>query len=162
MYYYRFRDYSPLIGRFLQPDPLGYIDGLNLYAYVNNNPLIWIDPWGLCKEGNMAGGIAMGALGTALLGGGEAAGAVGALGTGLAIGAAAWGGWEAGQALDEAFGLSDKIGLTVGTVIGEGIAWFAEHKKGKRKSTEDQHDKGRRRHGRDRRGGEKGDKRRPY
>jgi RHS repeat-associated protein len=50
LYYYRFRDYSPLIGRFLQPDPLGYIDGLNLYAYVNNNPLNWLDPWGLAKD----------------------------------------------------------------------------------------------------------------
>jgi RHS repeat-associated protein len=47
LYYYRFRDYSPLIGRFLQPDPAGYIDTMNLYAYVNNNPLKWIDPWGL-------------------------------------------------------------------------------------------------------------------
>ncbi len=48
-YDYRFRMYSPDLGRFLQPDPLGYIDGMNLYAYVNNNPLNWIDPWGLCK-----------------------------------------------------------------------------------------------------------------
>lgn len=23
---------------------------MNLYAYVNNNPLNWTDPWGLCKE----------------------------------------------------------------------------------------------------------------
>jgi RHS repeat-associated protein len=55
LYYYRFRDYSPLIGRFLQPDPLGYIDSLNLYAYCGNNPLNWIDPWGLCKDPEQAG-----------------------------------------------------------------------------------------------------------
>ena len=49
LYYYRMRDYSPDAGRFLQPDPLGYFDGMNLYAYCGNNPLNWIEPWGLCK-----------------------------------------------------------------------------------------------------------------
>ena len=45
-YYYRARIYSPELGRFLQTDPLGYVDGLNLYAYVGNNPVSWIDPLG--------------------------------------------------------------------------------------------------------------------
>ncbi|MBD3350523.1 MAG: hypothetical protein GF364_03455 [Candidatus Lokiarchaeota archaeon] len=49
-YYYRFRYYNPDIGRFLQPDPIGYDDGMNIYTYVGNNPLNWIDPLGLCKE----------------------------------------------------------------------------------------------------------------
>jgi len=39
--------YAPEIGRFLQPDPIGYDDGMNMYTYVGNNPLIWIDPYGL-------------------------------------------------------------------------------------------------------------------
>lgn len=49
LYDYRARIVSPALGRFLQPDPLGYIDGMNLYAYVNNNPLNWFDPWGLAR-----------------------------------------------------------------------------------------------------------------
>lgn len=35
------------LGRFLQRDPAGYADGLNLYAYVRNNPLRFLDPLGL-------------------------------------------------------------------------------------------------------------------
>ncbi|MCP4401559.1 MAG: RHS repeat-associated core domain-containing protein [bacterium] len=46
-YYYRARIYSPELGRFLQTDPLGYVNGLNLYAYVGNNPASWRDPYGL-------------------------------------------------------------------------------------------------------------------
>jgi RHS repeat-associated protein len=49
LYYYRERMYSPVLGRFLQPDPIGYEASLNLYAYCANNPINWIDPWGLRK-----------------------------------------------------------------------------------------------------------------
>jgi RHS repeat-associated protein len=50
LYYYRARMYSASLGRFLQTDPIGYADGLNWYLYCDNNPLVWIDPWGLCKD----------------------------------------------------------------------------------------------------------------
>jgi RHS repeat-associated protein len=40
------RYYDPLTGRYLQTDPLG--EGLNLYAYVFNNPANFSDPQGLC------------------------------------------------------------------------------------------------------------------
>ncbi len=47
LYYYRYRDYNPQTGRFLQPDPLGQLPGPNIYSYCQNNPVNWVDPWGL-------------------------------------------------------------------------------------------------------------------
>jgi RHS repeat-associated protein len=67
LYYFKRRIYSPAIGRFLQPDPIGYslkevgdgcgcgssrggepiqVANLNLYSYVNNSPLSFVDPEG--------------------------------------------------------------------------------------------------------------------
>jgi RHS repeat-associated protein len=45
--YYRARYYDPNQTRFTQRDPLGYIDGLNRYSYVHNNPINFNDPNGL-------------------------------------------------------------------------------------------------------------------
>ena len=50
LYHYKFRQYTPVYGRFLQRDPLGYIDGPSLYEYVMDNPVNNIDPLGLTND----------------------------------------------------------------------------------------------------------------
>src|SRR5688572_21835128 len=39
--------YSPTLGRWIQTDPAGYLDGQNLYEYVRSNPASGVDPYGL-------------------------------------------------------------------------------------------------------------------
>ncbi len=47
LYDLRNRFYSPDLGRFLQPDPVGFWGGRNLYRYCRNNPVTRWDPFGL-------------------------------------------------------------------------------------------------------------------
>lgn len=47
LYHVRFRWYSPEHGRWLERDPIGYVDGMNLYAYADESPFVWTDPSGL-------------------------------------------------------------------------------------------------------------------
>ncbi len=46
MWYYKARIYSPTLGRFLQTDPVGYEGGVNLYEYVENDPVNLSDSTG--------------------------------------------------------------------------------------------------------------------
>lgn len=47
LYYYNHRYYSPELGRFLSRDPIGEAGGMNLYAFVNNNPANAVDALGM-------------------------------------------------------------------------------------------------------------------
>jgi RHS repeat-associated protein len=46
LYYYGFRFYDPSLQRWLNPDPIGEAGGDNLYRYVMNSPLCFVDPYG--------------------------------------------------------------------------------------------------------------------
>ncbi|AZE48348.1 Putative insecticidal toxin complex [Pseudomonas chlororaphis] len=47
LYYYGYRYYAPWLGRWINPDPAGTVDGLNLYRMVRNNPIALFDSDGL-------------------------------------------------------------------------------------------------------------------
>jgi RHS repeat-associated protein len=54
----RARYYSPILRRFMTTDPIGLEGGQNYYAFADGNPLVYIDPFGLCAEssGGYSGG----------------------------------------------------------------------------------------------------------
>jgi uncharacterized protein RhaS with RHS repeats len=58
MYHFPFRSYSPELGRWMQRDPLGYVDGPNLYQVVLSRAMTFVDPLGLvsvCGDGSSFG-----------------------------------------------------------------------------------------------------------
>ncbi|WP_331458117.1 MULTISPECIES: RHS repeat-associated core domain-containing protein, partial [unclassified Burkholderia] len=50
LYDYGWRSYQPWLGRWLNPDPAGAIDGQNLYRMVANRPIILRDSLGLAPQ----------------------------------------------------------------------------------------------------------------
>ena len=72
LYYMRQRYYDPGLGRWLSADPIGFAGGSNLYNYVGQNPVNFIDPMGtdiLVIQAAPAGGLSVfGHLGMAVEG----------------------------------------------------------------------------------------------
>jgi RHS repeat-associated protein len=54
LYYFGYRYYAAWIGKWMTPDPIGPDDDVNLYRYVFNNPLSFVDPDGLQAQGESA------------------------------------------------------------------------------------------------------------
>jgi RHS repeat-associated protein len=52
LYYYGMRYYPPWLCRWVNPDPAGTIDGLNLYAFVGGNPVTHYDVGGMVRGKN--------------------------------------------------------------------------------------------------------------
>ena len=57
LHYNYFRDYDPAVGRYIESDPIGLDGGLNTYAFAEQNPLVFTDPFGLASICNHYKGI---------------------------------------------------------------------------------------------------------
>ena len=129
LYYLKSRYYDPVIGRFISQDDVSYLDpktinGLNLYAYCGNNPVMAVDPEGTAWWKWLVGalvivGLAVATIVTAGIAGvgigaafaaGFAGAAIGVGASGLAVTIAA--GAFAGAVI------SAGIGLVTGAIIG--------------------------------------------
>ena len=74
LYYLKTRYYDPEVGRFISQDDVSYLDpehinGLNLYAYCLNNPIMGVDPTGTFVLSAILIGLIAGAVVGAIIGG---------------------------------------------------------------------------------------------
>ena len=127
LYYLQSRYYDPQIGRFISQDSVEYLDpetinGLNLYSYCGNNPVMFTDPLGTTKwwewliAGVVVAGLIVGSIFTGGLLGAAFLGA--AIGGGISLGTQAISGelnW--GQ-----FALDIGVGALTGAIGGSGIS----------------------------------------
>jgi RHS repeat-associated protein len=117
LYYYGARYYVPWLGRWLNPDPSGASDGLNLYMFVGDNPVSKLDPDG--KMGfwaSVAGSVATLGIGAAgALKAGHILGTASAIAVGVTAGAV-------GMAVGSAIMGAGAAGIATAAVLGAGSA----------------------------------------
>ena len=148
-YYAPFRYYNPQTARWNMRDPLGFVDGPNVYAYVAGNPVNYIDPFGLSAASACMIAIgpslpSLSSMVSVLVGG---AGSIGVFLPTLPVSVPVI-----------------ITGVTIGVVVlGIGGLIYFAHTKDARPSTLEDHEKGVARQERDQQKKEKGDARRkPY
>ena len=142
MYYLNSRYYDPEIGRFVNADDISFLDpesinGLNLYAYCGDNPVMYIDPTGrawwhwLLGIGGVlvvaattvltlgAAGVAIGGLAGAIIHGAAVGALIGA-GVGAVGGAVAGGIYSAvtGEDFWTSVGIGAAAGFGIGAIAG--------------------------------------------
>ena len=179
LYYLKSRYYDPEVGRFISIDGISYLDaetvnGLNLYAYCLDNPVMFIDLGGCFAISLTVGLIAL----FGLLAVGTIEAIYHPIGNFLTWGYNSlsnafsninWG--SSGSISSDSLTMTQVGGvLTVangqyGLYVAVGALsglFLAEHTNNKRPSTKDKHEKGQTQRKREKFGGEKGDKRRPY
>ena len=145
LYYLQTRYYDPEVGRFLNMDAVDNADpstlgGLNLYAYCNNNPVMYVDPTGTSFiatfiVGSLIAGAICGSVNAVVTAskGGDDLDIFGAFAggfiTGIVLGAAAilGGGLAVGAYTATAMSLTGTATfLTVGTFLGGGLSYVVE------------------------------------
>ncbi|NTX20641.1 RHS repeat-associated core domain-containing protein [Burkholderia cepacia] len=100
LHYNRYRYYVPDVGRYVSKDPIQLSGGLNVYAYVDGNPVAYVDPLGLVNPAKVAS-CSINAMNAGRLYGSGAlklAASIGLDGSGVGapagVGVGAWGLWN--------------------------------------------------------------------